>query len=197
MAGVLITVKLISTATLLKTGYTTKPVISIDYKPAAGVQSYKNWTYYNSSDIVATITVDEYNFKNSADQNYNIADVIKSVIESIREYFDVNKHEMGDNIFLGDLEKEITLLDGVVSLINLRVYKIWNGTYSPDKCPLPPLVESDSCSTPQGEAFNTPDGSESEQIDLLAIDKVLYGDYNSMFEIKNPNFDIQCRAKTI
>lgn len=131
------------------------------------------------------------------DKNYNIADVIKSVIESIREYFDVNKHEMGDNIFLGDLEKEITLLDGVVSLINLRVYKIWNGTYSPDKCPLPPLVESDSCSTPQGEAFNTPDGSESEQIDLLAIDKVLYGDYNSMFEIKNPNFDIQCRAKTI
>ena len=53
---------------------TTKPVISIDYKPAAGVQSYKNWTYYNSYDIVATITVDEYNFKNSADQNYNIAD---------------------------------------------------------------------------------------------------------------------------
>jgi hypothetical protein len=35
----------------------------------------------------------------------------------------------------------------------------------------------------------------SKEIDLDAIDHVLYGDYNSMYEIKNPTIDIQCRVK--
>ena len=131
------------------------------------------------------------------DKNYNIANVITNIINSVKEYFSVNNHEMGDDIFLGDLEKEITLLDGVVSLIDLRVYKIWNGRYSPDKCPLPPLVPEGVCEPSLAQPFNTPDGSLSEQIDLMAVDKVLYGDYNSMYEIKNPTFDIQCRAKTV
>ena len=75
------------------------------------------------------------------DKNYNPANVITNIINAVKEYFNVNNHEMGDDIFLGDLEKELTLLDGVVSLIEVRVYKIWNGNYSPDKCPLPALIE--------------------------------------------------------
>lgn len=129
------------------------------------------------------------------DKNYNPANVITNIINAVKEYFDVNKHEMGDDIFLGDLEKEITLLDGVVSLIDLRVYKIWNGNYSPDKCPLPALVEGSACDISMAQPFNTPDGSESEQIDIMAVDKVLYGDYNSMYEVKNSNFDIQVKCK--
>lgn len=131
------------------------------------------------------------------DKNYNPANVISNIIEATKEYFDVNTHEMGDNIFIGDLEKEITLLDGVVSLISLRIYKIWYGTYSSDKCPLPTKMNGGSCDNPQPQTFNAPDGAECEEIDLMSTDKVLYGDYNSMYEIKNPNFDIQCRAKII
>lgn len=129
------------------------------------------------------------------DKNYNPANVITNIINSVKEYFNVNNHEMGDDIFLGDLEKELTLLDGVVSLIEVRVYKIWNGNYSPDKCPLPALIEGCSCDVSLAQPFNTPSGSESEQIDLMAVDKVLYGDYNSMYEIKNPNQNIQIKCK--
>ena len=129
------------------------------------------------------------------DKNYNPANVITNIINAVKEYFNVNNHEMGDDIFLGDLEKEITLLDGVVSLIDLRVYKIWNGRYSPDKCPLPPLVPTGVCEPSPAQPFNTPDGSLSEQIDLMAVDKVLYGDYNSMYEIKNPSQNIQIKCK--
>ena len=129
------------------------------------------------------------------DKNYNPANVITNIINAVKEYFNVNNHEMGDDIFLGDLEKELTLLDGVVSLIEVRVYKIWNGNYSPDKCPLPALIEGSACDVSLAQPFNTPDGSESEQIDLMAVDKVLYGDYNSMYEIKNPTFDIQVKCK--
>ena len=129
------------------------------------------------------------------DKNYNPANVITNIINAVKEYFNVNNHEMGDDIFLGDLEKELTLLDGVVSLIEVRVYKIWNGNYSPDKCPLPALIEGSACDVSLAQPFNTPDGSESEQIDLMAVDKVLYGDYNSMYEIKNPNQNIQIKCK--
>jgi hypothetical protein len=101
---------------------------------------------------------------------------------------------MGDDIFVGDLEKQIALTDGVISLINLRIFKIWNGGYSPDKCPLPTLVEGSVCDTSQATTFKI-EGANVEQIDLDQIDMVLYGDYNSMYEIKNPKSDIQCRAK--
>ena len=131
------------------------------------------------------------------DKNYNVANVISNIINSVKSYFDVNKHEMGEDIFVGDLEKEITLLDGVVSLISLRVYKIWNGSYSPDKCPLPPFVGNGACDGTTEEAFSVGDGALTEQIDLNAVDKVLLSDYNSMFEIRNPNVDIQCRVKTV
>ena len=131
------------------------------------------------------------------DKNYNAANVIENIINTIRDYFDVNNHEMGDDIFIGDLEKEITLLDGVVSLIDLRVYKLWNGTYSVDKCPLPPYIESDGCNVSSSPTLSgIGDDVKQEQIDLSAVDRVLYGDYNSMYEIKNPSFDIQVKCKT-
>ena len=35
------------------------------------------------------------------------------------------------------------------------------------------------------------------EIDLMAIDKVLYGDYNSMYEIRNPKNDIQVQCRLV
>ena len=95
-----------------------------------------------------------------------------------------------------DLEKEITLQDGVISLISLKVYKLWNGGYSPDKCPLPTKVVNGICETVQDGEFIPKDASaSSEEIDLESTDMVLVSDYNSMYEIKNPNIDIQCYVK--
>ena len=127
------------------------------------------------------------------DKNYNTADVIANVINKVKEYFAVENHDMGEDIFLGDLEKEISLVDGVISLINLRVFKIWNQGYSPDKCPLPTLLPSSVCDTGSQTSYKV--SGEFEQIDLEQIDHVLYGDYNSMYEIKFPTTDIQIRCK--
>ena len=131
------------------------------------------------------------------DKNYEVANVVKNIIDAVSAYFDVDTHEMGEDIFVGDLEKEIMLIDGVLSLISLRVFKIWNGTYSPDKCPLPTIVEG-KCENENSAPFilKEDSGALSEEIDLNAIDRVLYADYNSMYEIKNPSIDIQVRVKT-
>lgn len=130
------------------------------------------------------------------DKNYNAADVIANVINKINDYFAVDKHDMGEDIFVGDLEKEISLVDGVISLIALKIYKIWNGSYSPDICPLPIKETAGVCDTGDPESYKDPGGgAEFKEIDLDQVDHVLYGDYNSMYEIKNPTTDIQLRVK--
>lgn len=132
------------------------------------------------------------------DKSYNSANVVNNIINKIKDYMDVEKHDMGEDIFIGDLEKEITLIDGVLSLISLRVYNIYSqnsGNYSTDKAPYPMLNEQVDCKTTNLPFFNVSDGSQSYPIDLDAIDRVLYSDYNSMFEILNPTNDIQIRVK--
>ena len=104
---------------------------------------------------------------------------------------------MGEDIFVGDLQKEIMLIDGVISLIDFSVYSIYDGYYSSDRCPLPEAGNGNAaCNTNVGNIFKVDEGANSFKIDLNAIDNVLYSDYNSMYEVLNDS-NIQVRAKLI
>lgn len=129
------------------------------------------------------------------DKNYTTHDVISNVIKLITNYFDVNNHDMGDEIFIGDLEKEINNSDGVVSIIDVRLYNVYDGDYSSNISPLPQKTSNEACNTTVSNTFKVDDNAKSFQIDINATDKILYNDYDSMFEIKNPNKDIQIRVK--
>jgi hypothetical protein len=132
------------------------------------------------------------------DKNYNVPNVITNVINTITSYFDVSTHDMGEDIFVGDLEKEITLVDGVISLISFKIYSINGGTYSTDINPLPTVIEGEVCDVSTDSSFVVgDDNAEAKQINLNEIDRVLYSDYNSMYEIKFPESDIHVRVKTI
>lgn len=130
------------------------------------------------------------------DKSYNAADVIASIIRTVEDYMDVNKHNMGEDIFIGDLYKEISNLDGVIGLIDLKIYKIHNGAYSTDECPLPSMEDTHyaECNVETEQGFLI-DGADVERIDIDATDSVLLGDYNAMYEIKNPDVDIRVRVK--
>lgn len=127
-------------------------------------------------------------------KNYVTADVISAIINKIKDYFDINKHDMGEDIFVGDLEKEINMLDGVISIIDLRIYKIFGGTYSQTPCPLPTINQSSVCNVIDA-TFEVEEGATASQIDLNAVDSVLYSDYDSMYEIKNIDTDVKVRVK--
>lgn len=130
------------------------------------------------------------------DKSYNAADVIASIINVVQKYLDVNKHNMGEDIFIGDVYKEISILDGVIGLIDLRAYKIMNGGYSSDECPLPSIEDTQygDCTTDEEPGFMIR-GADVKRIDLDAVDSVLLGDCNAMYEIKNPSLDIMVRVK--
>lgn len=129
-------------------------------------------------------------------KTYDAPTVLTNVIETIKEYMSVENHDMGEDIFLGDLEKEITLVDGVVSIINFEVYSIFNGPYSSDRCPYPEANASENCVVPSSNIFKVDSAADAFKIDLDAIDHVLYSDYDSMFEIKTDE-NIQVRCKLI
>lgn len=130
------------------------------------------------------------------DKNYSVAEVVKDVISKIKSYFDIDNREMGEDIFVGDLEKEITSIDGVLSIIDLKIYNIYGGTYSQDVSTLPRYVDRASGCDQQMETFIPiqDDGARSFRIGLDAIDGVLYNNPNSMFEIKEDT-DINIRVK--
>lgn len=129
------------------------------------------------------------------DKTYNKSDVTKAIIEVIKNYMDINTHNMGENIYVGDLEKEISKTDGVINLMSLRVYNKCGTGYSPTRIPQPVITETDGCNNDKYIEY-LGDGY-TYLIDLDATDGVLYNEGDCMMEIKKPDDgDIVVRVKT-
>lgn len=119
------------------------------------------------------------------DKNYNKSDVIANVIDTISNYMDVNKHNMGDDIFVGDIQKEISKVDGVLNVIKLDVYNIYDGIYS--------TTRTSQETSGKVEGFNN---ASRIKIDLETSDWILYSEGDTMLEVKYPETDIIVRVKT-
>ena len=122
-------------------------------------------------------------------KNYNTGDVVNSIISTVKDYMDVNKHQLGEDIYVSDIEKEISNIDGVINLIGLRIYNETGNGYSKDMISQQVVNYGDD-----GEYDYVPDGDRSE-IDLDASDYILNSNADEMFEIKYPDNDIRVRVK--
>ena len=128
------------------------------------------------------------------DKTYEKSEVTKRIINNVYDYMDIRKHEMGEDIFLGDLTKTISQLDGVINLVKLKCYNPTKsndgGDYSNDEI-AQELIYPLNC--PEYE-----EGGENvdRQIDLDSSDMMLFSESNSMYEIKDKNTDITVIVKT-
>ena len=123
------------------------------------------------------------------DKAYNQADVVKEVIDTIYGYMDIRKHQMGEDIYLGDLQREVSHINGVLNLVDLRCYNKVGGEYSSDTVTQELVQDYDCC---QEEDYTNTD----HQIDLKSSDYILFSDVNSMFEIRDKTQDITVIVKT-
>lgn len=125
------------------------------------------------------------------DKNYNASDVLKSVINTIKDYMDINKHMLGEDIYVSDLEKEISKVDGVINLIDLRVFNEYGPGYSKT------LISQQTIEVSEADGYDPTVSGEAErsEVDLDASDYILNSDSDEMFEIKNPEVDIRVRLK--
>lgn len=120
------------------------------------------------------------------DKNYNPGDVVKNIINTIKGYMDINKRYIGEDIFVGDIQKEVSKVDGVLNLIDLRVYNEHGGNYSTVTTPQQTKMSSGSLEKEEGR----------DEIDLIASDYILITESDSIFELKFPETDIRVRLKT-
>ena len=111
------------------------------------------------------------------DKQFSQSEIISQAINTITDYFDINKWGMGDNIYLAQLIEQINNVPGVLNVVDLRVYnKVGQGRYSSNEVSQPYIND------------------ETRQIDLLG-EYTLFGDPTGMFEIKIPSSDIKVRVK--
>lgn len=103
--------------------------------------------------------------------------IISQVINAVQSFMDINKYDMGDNIYLSSLIETINNVAGVLNVIDLRVYnKVGGGKYSLNEISQPYIDVTE------------------RQIDI-SQDYTLFGEPTTMFEVKYPNTDIQVRVK--
>ena len=84
---------------------------------------------------------------------------------------------MGDPLFIGDLKRQLGNVNGVVNLVDVRIYNLTGGNYSTSQ------VSQD---------FVDPITKEIQQQEMTVFMKS-----NQIFQIRFPNTDIKVRLKTL
>lgn len=103
-------------------------------------------------------------------------EIMSNVIESVGDYFDIDKWEMGENVYLAQLIENINNVGGVLNVTDLKIFNKVGGKYS-----------LNSISQPYTDAA-------TKEIDI-SNDYTLFGEPDAMFEVKYPNKDIKVRFK--
>jgi hypothetical protein len=110
------------------------------------------------------------------DKNSTQSNIIKTCVESIKDYFAIEKRKMGDPLFVGDLYSNLGNISGVINVVDIRVFNMVGGEYS-------------SYEVAQSYVDNST--KEIQQSDMT-----IYMKANQIYQIRFPNKDIKIRIKT-
>lgn len=111
------------------------------------------------------------------DKNESQSDIIKSSIESIIEFFRIEKRKMGDPLMVGQLSKSIGNVPGVENVVKIRVFNKIGGEYS---------------SAQVAQSYEDTATKEIRQ-----TNSVIFMKNNQIFQIRFPNKDIKIRVQTL
>ena len=105
----------------------------------------------------------------------NQGEVVTDVITIVGDYFDVNKIEMGQDLSLGELRKQIMNEPGVINIVDIRVYNKVGDPYS------------------QSVSTQPYSNGTTKQIGL--IDDTIFAQPDEILQIRFPERDIAVRTK--
>lgn len=103
-------------------------------------------------------------------ENVSETQVANNIINIVRSYFNINDHEMNEDVFVGRLQKQILDVNGVINVVSIKAYNKVGGQYS-------------------GNAIAQDVNVNTGEITL--INNTIYSTTDSMFEIKFPEKDIR------
>ena len=97
--------------------------------------------------------------------------IANSIVTLVTNYLDINNHEMNEDLFLGPLQTEILNANGVINILDIKVYNKVGGQYSNN------VISQAFADTSTGE--------------IEIINNTIYSTEDSMFEIRYPSRDIR------
>lgn len=103
----------------------------------------------------------------------NISDntIANNIITTTRDFFDVNDYEMNEDIHITRLENQISEVNGVINVIEIKIFNKAGGQYSNN------VTSQEIVNRNTGE--------------IHLINNTIYSEKDSMFEIKYPEKDIK------
>ena len=115
------------------------------------------------------------------DKNYSLESVLLDVTNKINGYMDISKHRLGEDIYIGDIEREVGNIEGVLNVIETRVFNEFGSEYS-------------NTITTQAILSENTTHTNSYEIDLEQSQYTLNSESDEMFEIKYPEKDIRIKV---
>lgn len=110
------------------------------------------------------------------DKQFTQAQIISQTITEVQRHMDINNFDMGQNIYLSNLLEKINNVPGVLNVIDLRVFNKVGGKYSNNEISQP-FVDA-----------------PTREVDIQN-DYTLFGEPQTMYEVKYPDVDIVVRVK--
>ena len=111
------------------------------------------------------------------DKNLNQTDILKEVVTTTTNFFNIQNRKMGDPLFVGELQKTISDISGVVNVVDIRVFGKMGGEYS------------------SSEVVQTYVDDTTKEISQS--DSTIFMKSNQIFQIRFPNKDIKIRVKSL
>ena len=111
------------------------------------------------------------------DGGQNQGTTITQIVDIISNYFSPSIREMGQNIYVSEIKKEIQSLNGVVTVAQIDVFNLIGGQYS---------------SSQTSQRYSN---SETKQIEL--IDETIFAEPTQTYQIRFPGKDISVRVKNL
>ena len=116
------------------------------------------------------------------DKSFNAAEVKAQAINAIRNFFDVEKWQMNQNIYISQITDFLRSISGVINVVDIRFFNMEGGGYSNTRHSQATFNRTQNPST----------GGFRTQFEY--IDYAIFGNPISMFEIRVPEKDILCRV---
>lgn len=116
------------------------------------------------------------------DKTFNASEVKQQAINAIKDYFDVEKWQMNQNIYISQINDFLRDIPGVINVVDIRTFNMEEGGYSTTRHS---QANFNRTQDPSTGGFRT---------QVSYIDNAIFGTPISMFEIKYPERDILIRT---
>ncbi len=118
------------------------------------------------------------------DKSFNSSEIKSQAINEIKNYFDVEKWQMNQNLYISQLTDLLRDVPGVINVVDIRVFNMEGGGYSDTRHS---QADFNRTQDPSTGAFRT---------QFSYIDNAIIGTPISMFEVKFPDKDIKVRSSS-